>query len=322
MFSNTASGNFVITGEAIYAYNNATAAAYFTNVWNNSAPVRTCSGSPTNCATSNAPLSAPAAPAADASKLNGKIGCNACNFWGGIALSLSCGGPNTYTQSVTINGQNGNGNWKYEFTYNIGFSATGDAYNSTPAEKTAWDLQSNDTINADVGVTGFFAGQSTQLKNNGSGGWSFKASHTLLDSLGASRLVDATATIKDELAVTVCTLPIVTNIVPGQEFTYLGNAGRNGTTDNLFDNGITSNGTVNEIQDGVSTALNGKKDDFAGNNGTGGDKAVIDSDSTGTCPISAEGNYTLHVTGALKGVSGSSSLPVSVSSSICINADA
>jgi hypothetical protein len=118
----------------------------------------------------------------------------------------------------------------------------------------------------------------------------------------------------------VCTLPLVTNVVSGQDFTYLGNAGRNGTLNNLFDDGLTSNGTVNEIQGGISTALNGKKDDFAGNNGTGGDQAVIDSLSSGTCSISAAGSYTLNVTGVLKGVSGSGSLPVSVSSNVCISA--
>jgi hypothetical protein len=171
-----------------------------------------------------------------------------------------------------------------------------------------------------VAVTGFFAGQSTQLKSNGSGGWSFKASHTMLDSLGASRLVNATAVITDAAANTVCTLPLVTNILSNQDFTYLGNAGRNGTLNNLFDNGSVSNGSVNEIQGGISIALNNRKDDHAGNNGTGGDEAVIDSVASGSCLISAAGSYTLSVTGTLKGVSGGSSLPVAVSSGVCVSA--
>jgi hypothetical protein len=323
MFDNEASGNFVITGDSVYSYNKDTAATYFTNAWNGVVPTPTCTGGGSggvNCSSGNQPAT-PSAPDPDANKLNGHIGCNSCNFWDGSALSLSCAvGTTPYTQDVTLSGLNTKGNWKYTFTYNIGFSAAGDAYNSAPVALTAWDLQSSSTTNADVTVEGFFAGQSTQLKNTGSGGWSFKASHTMLDSLGASRLVGATATITDADANVICTLPIVTHVVSGEDFTYLGNAGRNGTLINLFDNGITPNGTVNDIQNGVSTALNGRKDDFAGNNGTGGDQAVIDSDSTGTCSISAAGNYTLNVTGTLKGVSGASSLPVSVSSSICISA--
>lgn len=315
MFDNSASGNFVITGSSVYSYNRDTAATYFTNNWDGAAATVGCTGGGAggvNCLAANKPAT-PAAPAADDNKLNGHVGCNACNFWGGNALSLACGGPTSYNQVVTLSGLNGRGNWNFTFTYTIGLTTT----DPVPAG-TAWDLQTSSTTNADVSVTGFFAGQSVQSKSNGTGGWSFKASHTMLDSLGASRLVGATATISDDQANVICTLPLTTAVESNQDFVYLGNAGRNGTVAQLFDDGVTANGTVNEIQGGVSTSLNGKKDDFAGNNGTGGDRAVITA--SGVCSIAAAGNYTLNVTGTLKGVSGSSSLPVSVNSSICISA--
>jgi hypothetical protein len=318
MFENTAAGTFVVTGSEVWAYDTDAAAGLFSNVLL-SGPTVACSGSPANCATTNQPA-APAAPAASASKVNPFVHSNSCNLWDGLALTLNpLPQDNQYTQPLTIPGLNGNGNWKFTWTYQIGFADTvGGPY---PAQ-TAWTLQSTDTTNATVSIEGFFAGQSTQAKSNGTGGWSFKASHTMLDSLGASRLVGAQATITDADANVKCALPIVIEnpIQSNQDFTYLGNAGRNGTTANLFDDGVTSNGTVNEIQGAVSIALNGKKDDFAGNNGTGGDKAVIDSVATGTCSIGVEGSYTLSVTGTLKGVSGASSLPVSVSSQICVSA--
>jgi hypothetical protein len=323
MFDNTAAGTFVITGEEVWEYDKDEAATHFVGALV-SGPTVGCTGASANINRGCNPAYQPATPTApDAapvpnSNVNGTVGPNSCNFWEGTELVVN-DPHSTYTKSVDVEGltpASGNaGTWKFTWTYS--YTVTGD---NPPAPKTAWDLQDNSTTAADVGIAGFFAGQSTQLKNNGSGGWSFKASHTMLDSLGASRLVGATATISDDANAVICTLPIVTNVVSGQDFEYLGNAGRNGNVGNLFDDGNTANGTVNQIQGGVSVALNGRKDDFAGNNGTGGDMAVIDSDATGTCSISTAGSYTLAVTGTLKGVSGASSLPISVTSNLCISA--
>jgi hypothetical protein len=320
MFENTAAGTFVITGSEVYAYDTAAAAGYFSNALL-SGPVITCTGGGpggVNCAVANQPTTAPTAPLPNAQKLTPFVASNSCNFWDGAALTVNpLPQDNQYKQFVTVNGANGNGNWKFEWQYQIGFA---DSVGGPYSPQTAWNLQTTSTTAADVTVTGFFAGQSTQLKSNGSGGWSFKASHTMEDSFGLPRLVGAQATITDDQANVVCTLGLNTSVVNGADFTYLGNAGRNGNVGNLFDDGATSNGTVNQIQGGVSTALNGKKDDHAGNDGTGGDKAVIDSTTPATCSIAAEGSYTLNVTGILKGVSGSSSLGVAVSSNVCISA--
>jgi len=350
MFENSASGTFVITGGQVWEYNKDTAATYFTNELDTTvAPTVGCTGS--GCAPGNPAWipnycptpSSPSAPDPQDNQVNHVLGQNSCTFFdGGIltgdtytqdtaSISGDCSvcepcnagsGCGTSTACPTISGQKyklttKNASFKYTYTYDITPTTT-----DPVAPHTAWDLQSDSTAAAKVGVAGFFAGQSTQLKSaTRSENWTFKASHTMLDSLGASRLVGATATITDASDAVICTLPIVTSVVSGQDFTYLGNAGRNGIVANLFDNGIAPNGTVNAIQGGVSVALNGKTDDFAGNNGTGGDKAVIDTGSTGTCSISTEGEYTLNVTGTLKGVSGSSSLAVAVSSSICISAE-
>ena len=207
---------------------------------------------------------------------------------------------NQYTQPVTINGVNGNGNWKFVWTYEVGFANTvGGPY----APKTAWELQSSDSESANVAyrilrwsVDAVEVKRQRRLVVQG-----------IAHDAGLARSITACRRNgRDHRCrrTTICTLPLVTNILSNHDFTYLGNAGRNGTLNNLFDNSIESNGTVNEIQGGVSTAINGKKDDHAGNDGTGGDRAVIDSVATGSCWISAEGSYTLSVTGTLKGVLG------------------
>ena len=324
MFDNQAAGNFVIVGSESWAFDADVAATYFMGSLV-SGPVATCTGASSNTGRGCNSVYQPAAPSSPDpspvpnSNVNGTVNPQNCTFWDGGQLQVNA--PHaTYTKSVNnvpgLTPTTGNaGNWKFEWTYS--YSVVG---NGLVAAKTAWILQSSNTNGASVSVTGFFAGQSVQSKTNGTGGWSFKASHTMLDSLGASRLVGATATITDSDANTVCTLALSTGILSNQDFTYLGNAGRNGTTAQLFDDGVNTNGTVNEIQGGVSTSLNGKKDDFAGNNGTGGDQAVINGSTPSSCLISDAGDYTLNVTGTLKGVSGSSSLPVGVSSSVCISA--
>jgi hypothetical protein len=307
MFNNTASGNFVITGNEVWSYNKDTAATYFTNTLT-SGPDVTCGGSPTNCADDNKP-DPPAAPAPDASKLNATVNSNSCNFWEGTELSVSTGQQN-YKQSVTINGLNTKGNWTFEWTYTVAVGTT-----NPPAAQTAWELQSSSTTTADVSVTGFFAGQSTQLASGkGKKDWSFKASHTMTDA-GVSRLVDPVAKIYDAGANLVCSLAISTALEYGVDYFYAQNAGSNGPTGQLIDGD-----TVNRIQNGLKASPNGNVDDFAGNNTTLGERANITGTTPAACSIAAAGSYSLQVSGILKGVSGSASLPVSVTSSVCISA--
>jgi len=314
MFENTASGTFLITGSEVWAYNTVTARTYFTNAWDGNPPTVGCTGGGpggVNCAPSNKPAT-PVAPAADANKLNGKVGCNSCNFWDGNSLSLACGGPNSYTQDVTINGLNGFGNWKFTFTYNIGFASGGAGPFPT---MTAWELQSSSTTDAQVTVDGFFAGQSTQKRSGGGNpGWSFKTSHTMTNSDGTSRLVNPQFEILDTNAVSVCgPNSITTELEAGVDYFYSRNAGFNGPLGQLIDGAL-----VSVIQTGGKASPDGDTDNFAGNNSTNGERANITS--APSCSISAAGSYTLKVTGTLKGVEGAASLPVSITSSVCVSA--
>jgi hypothetical protein len=327
MFSNGASGTFFINGTEVWEYDRDVAATYFSNTLV-SGPVITCSGNATNCGAGNQPAT-PTAPDPDQQKLVPFVSSNSCNFWDGSALALNpLPQDNQYKQSETIKGVNGNGNWKFEWTYEIGF-ADPDTSDSYPAggpfpAMTAWELQSSDTASAEVGVEGFFAGQSTQKKNKGGADkWTFKASHTMTASDLTSRLVTPQYTIEDANGA-VCgpTDIVMLPIESGVDFIYDGNAGSNGTLSQLFDDpAVAGDGKlVSLIQQGGVAAVNGLFDNFAGNDSTNGERQSIDADNTPTCSIADAGSYTLNVTGTLKGVSGASSLPVSISSTVCISA--
>lgn len=315
MFNNTAAGTFVISGSSVYSFNKDVAATYFTNLLSGGPAVTCTGGGPggVNCLPANQPA-APAASAPDASKLTNHISNNSCNFFDGAALSLSIGGPTTYTQSATIAGLNTKGNWKFEWTYTIAFATTAGPFDPL----TAWNLESTNTTAADVGVDGFFAGESVQKKTKATGAdkWTFKASFTILDA-GISRMVNPQYTITDSTATVVCG-PTAIALLPveqGVDFQYDQNAGTNGTTSLLI-----PSGTVSAIQTGQVYNSLGDKDNFAGNDTTLGEKQAVDTANTPTCSISAAGSYTLNVTGTMKGVSGAASLPVSVASSVCISA--
>jgi hypothetical protein len=316
MFNNTAAGTFVISGTEVWSYNKVTATTYFSNT-QTSGPVVTCAGNATNCSASNQPAT-PAAPAPNPAKLTPFVSSNSCNFWDGTALSLNpLPADNQYKQSVTINGVNGSGNWKFEWTYTIAFT---DSVGGPYAAKTAWDLVSSSSTSAEVGVDGFFAGQSTQKKAKAAPGnpWTFKASHTMTADDGSSRLVNPQYSIVDSGLNLVCG-PTAIGVYPierGVDYFYAQNAGFNGSASQLIDNY-----NVSVIQNG-SPALSpgGDADNFAGNNLTNGERQSVDPLTTSTCSISAAGSYFLKVTGTLKGVSGTASLPVAVTSTVCISA--
>ena len=332
MFSTQASGNYVITGNEVWNYNKVTAATYFNNVWDGNpptGPVVSCSNAPSNTGRGCNPAYQPAQPATTApdpnpNKLTPHVANNSCNFWAGTALTLIPGPNTTYTQDDTVtvsgltpsSGQAGAWKFTWTYTYNITFSQGAGPF----PPQTAWDLQSSDTTKAEVTVTGFFAGESTQKKSAPSPGnpWTFKTSFTMTDDLGGSRLVNPVAHILDSNASEICTLAINTTVPPfaTDNYFYAKNAGSNGNSNQLVDNG-----TVLDIENGSVCSPGNNCDNFAGNNTTLGEKADITSTNPSSCSISQAGNYTLQVTGTLKGVSGASSLPVSVSSSLCIQAE-
>ena len=314
MFNNTAAGTFMISGTEVWSYNKATAATYFSNTLT-SGPEVSCSGKQADCASGNQPPT-PAAPAPDPAKLTPFVASNSCNFWNGTALTLNpLPQDNQYTQSVTISGLNGKGNWKFEWTYTIDFAQSSGPY---PA-KTAWDLVSSSSTSAEVGVAGFFAGQSTQKKAKAAPGnpWTFKASHTMTADDGSSRLVNPQYSIVDSNLNLVCG-PMDIAVRPierGVDYLYARNAGYNGSTSQLIDNAL-----VSAIQQGSAFSPDGDTDNFAGNDSTNGERQSVDEDNTPKCSISQPGTYYLNITGTLKGVSGTVSLPFSTTSTVCISA--
>lgn len=281
-----------------------------------SGPVVTCTGSGlggVNCLPANQPAT-PTAPSSNVLKLTPYVATNACNFWSGNALELLEGGPKPqYTLSETINGLNGKGNWKFEWTYEIGF-VDGNAGPFDP--RTAWDLQSSSTTCAAVTVEGFFAGQSTQKKSKGTDKWTFKASHMMTNPDGTTRLVDPLATVYDGLGNPVGEpLVIYTGRESGVDFFYQGNAGVNGSTSQLINDTF-----VSAIQQGLVSSPGGNTDNFAGNDYTNGERAWIVYTEPAAVEICDAGAYEMLVTRVLKGVEGSLSLPFSTTGSICVSA--
>ena len=317
MFKNTTSGQFLIEGSEVWEYNKTTAATYFSNTLVGG-PTIDCNGNAANCAPANQPA-APAAPEPDPKALTSHISNQACNFWNGVALDIDGGKKSPYYQSVTTKGLNGGGNWKFEWTYEVGFvDEVGGPYDA----HTAWDLDSSTPAGvANVTVEGFFAGQSTQKKGKaGADKWTFKASHTMSEidpsnGLPVSRLVNPVAALYGAGVDPICTLAIFTQLEQGVDYEYIGNAGTNGDVSQLFPIGL-----VSDIQQGVLSTGSGLWDNFAGNDYTNGERAVITGTDPANCEISEPGTYELIVTGVLKGVSGAFSLPFGVTSNVCISA--
>lgn len=308
---------YVVTGSITYGYQNAVAAGYFTNQLK-SGPTVSCSGSPTNCAAGNQPLTAPNPPAPDVARLTPVVSANSCTFFNGGTLNVQ-GGQATYTQSVTVSGRNGNGNWRYTWTYEITTTAT-------VAQKTAWEIVASNTQAVPVEVSGFLAGQSTAVKS--SGPWTVKASHSLTDSTGAARLQNAQATLlkvlDDDSTASVGAVPLAYTVEKNRNWLYsislkdpmaenpeLAIYGSNASQ-------VFNNATVDDIQNGIATTLDGRKDNFAGNNGTGGERAVFTD--LHVADLTEPGNYKLMVSGTLKGNDGGAAASFGVGSSITVHA--
>jgi len=266
-----ASGTFARTTVELFKFNDATAAAYFTNAYTGSTSV-SCSGSPVACGAGNRPA-APAPPAADASQVtaaNGVAQNNKCNFLDGAPLS----GRN-YTQSVTVNGLDGHGN----FTFTYGYAVTPTVASTAPF--TAWDLV-HTTGGGDGGlvpITAEIAGESVVKSSNAKLGTKYTCS--LLDSLAVSRVTGLQLSVDG----TPAAWPNSSVHFP-VDFNYAMNAGSNGNT-SLLRNG------------NARTILN--TDGFAGNDNGGADgsalaQAVMDEVDLDLAP----GYHTVTLSGTVK----------------------
>jgi hypothetical protein len=274
------------------------------------------------------------------------VGQNACTFFDGGMLS-----DDTYTQDVTVNGNcnvcepcSGSGggcganlmacptigaqkykvasktaNFKFTYTYNI-------TPTTNPVDpRTAWNLDSSDSSPAHVEVSANVAGQSTLRKGandcsattcSPGSTWKFKASHTITDASGL-RVTDMKVGVYDSNDALVGT-----EKVQGTDFTlslgtgdyfYAQNAGTFGDTNQLLNGAV-----VSAIQQGSVCTPGRNRDDQCGNDSVLGEKAVMDAPVR--FDLSTEGDYTLRVTGTVKGNAGTLNQPFSVCSSLTINA--
>lgn len=313
--------DFVVVGEQTWAYNTTTARTYFTNTLA-SGPEITCTGGGTggiNCAAGNQPAT-PSAPAPDASKLTSVVAQNKCTFWDGGTLDVQAG-QGSYTQSVTINGSNGRGNWKYVWTYNVAVGAT-----NPVSAQTAWELVSETGGLVDVCVNITIAGESVNVKK-----WDLcngpKYSFTLRntgDTTVSTRIVGLTVTLSDT---DPDTADIVNNpshtLVDGDltnnclsDFNYYGNAGQNGkpgALGYLHAPGRLAAATMGNILDNDCFSKNGPAP-FS--NCASTTKADVDP----ICYQLGDGSYTVTVSGTVKGVEGAASTNFAGTGSFCINA--
>lgn len=272
-----ASGTFTVVDNQQYKFNETTAAGYFGNDLT-SGPTVSCTGSPTNCASTNQP-STPTTPAANPQKVNGTpqapgaVQDNMCTFLNGGDLTGS-----TYTQSTTVPGLNGGGNWKFTWTYTVTPSPT------TVDPFTAWDLNKEVTGSASIDVNADIAGESVLVKNGGS--WK-KYSFSMLESDLSNRVTGLTLTVKDGSSTVVETDYPNSTVNSPVDFAYATNAG--------------SNGSTLKLQDGdARTILN--NDSFAGNNNGGADGSALALATMDTVsPTLDIGSYSITLTGTVKG---------------------
>jgi hypothetical protein len=217
-----------------------------------------------------------------------------------------CGGTLTgwnYTQTRTVNGQNGKGNWT--FTYN---------YTTTTADdvgpQTCWDSQVTGGT-GEVTYDGFVSSESCVQKSGGT--WQRKYSFTLLNSDGSSRVVNVSAQLQKETPTGSGTwlgvgspiafpspLPVSST---AEDYSYFGNGGVFGKSTSLLHGtgGGKGPNSVNNILMGTSDGT--LADNFPGNDNDlfAGNVHQANFDGSFTFGIEDEGNYRIAVTGTLKG---------------------
>jgi hypothetical protein len=305
-FQVTSPLDFQITGSETWAFDRSDAETYFNT---------TVSGPEVSCTPSNRALCGaayqPATPATPPAKsLNPSVAnSNQCTFFDGGALTVPAG-QETYTQDVKIDLGNGNQKvtWKFTWTYTV-------APKGAVPERTAWDLISSNYEPVDVAISGFLAGQSTVLVLNDrrQALWTFKTSHTMLDPDGYPRLADPVVGFYNGDGAPIVEGPLSYTMETGVDFYYIANAGTFGDP-----NQLVAKGMVNDIQGGVVPTPSGLTDNFAGNDMTGGDRAVFGETYLGT--LSEPGKYSVVLSGVLKGNPGQADIGFTTTKVVTINA--
>jgi hypothetical protein len=281
-----AAGDFAIVETATYEFDLAAAATHFTNAWDGIAPSVTCTGP--GCATAPA---APAAPAPLDAKVSGPSGAarsQRCIFLDGGALA-----GDSYTQSVKVSTGSGRTGANYTYTYTYVVAPT----EAEVAPFTAWNLiDSSGSGLAHIVIGATVAGESVVKSSNAKVGT--KYSFSLLEGDGTSRVQNLAVTVSDAAS------NVVASALPGStvnapvDFTYATNAGSNGATSLLKD------GDARGI-------LNG--DSFAGNDNGGADgSALALATMDGVALDLGGGDYSVSLTGTVKGNSATADISFKV----------
>jgi hypothetical protein len=279
-------GTYTFDTTTIYQYEPADAASYFTNMITDG-PAVSCSGNATNCAAGNQPAP-PAAPLASVDELSALINANStqCDgFFRGGALS-----GKTYTRGVTIAGLNTKGNWTFTWTYTIAPTQ------ATVDPQTAWSIFHENGGGGGIELTfnGQIAGQSVQVSSKFPAPGKF--SYSLADSLGLNRVANLVLQVSDGTNTQTATpsSTIVKN-APGAL------AGDDGAVDFNYVTNAGTNGSVQFLKNGdARTILN--TDVFKGNNNGGADGSALAYARMAPVQFTlGAGNYTLTLTGTVKG---------------------
>jgi hypothetical protein len=328
------SGSFAIVQNLTYHYDETIAGTYYSNQWDGNAPTVSCSGP--GCGT--APT-APTAPAVDPNAVIGIPGhpgivnsntCK-CTFLDGGTLPST-----TYTETAKLSTGSGRTGATYTYTYiydvnpDTAVATTEDTNANTsdgiqvpaldptatvdPNEPWVFFSSSGDAT-ANINIDAMIAGESVvKNKTNGT-----KFSFSLFDSTDLDRVQNLTVTVTDSSNVVASASPgntIVQN-APGAlagdpgavDFAYATNAGSNGATS------LLQNGDARSILNGVFPS----PDVFTGNDNGGADGSALAYAQMDTVPVSLPaGDYTITLTGTVKGNSTSADIPFSVTNHVNI----
>jgi hypothetical protein len=322
-FNSTA---YQISGTTTWTFHRDCAEADYTasaGVWDGNTPTCTGGGSGgVNCLPANQPTPPPAPPADPhgPDSIEHHAQQDRCTFFCGGTLD----GWN-YTNTQTVNGLNGHGNWTFTYNYSVTTIGSVDPATCWTCEQTGGSV--------DVKFCGFVAGESFLKKGRDNTGWDKKYSFTLTEpdpitGLPVSRVTNVTVTLQrstdagltwfdvqgplalDTSNIVSCGKP--TDSVGGTfcdnagtpvDYPYSGNAGVAGNAavyGYLHYPGAMAAALTNDIMSGIAPS----QDNFPNNNNN------LCAYSQ-TAPFFAEfsgltdaGMYQLHITGTVKGNAG------------------
>jgi hypothetical protein len=300
---------FEINGTTTWTFDKDCAEGNYTassGTWDGNPP--TCSGSAGNCAPSNQPTPPPAPPidAHGPNSIEHHAQQDRCTFFCGGTLD----GWN-YTNTATVDGLNGHGNWTFTYNYSVTTVGSVDAATCWTCEETGGTV--------DVGFTGFISSESFLNNRNTN---TKKYSFTLLNSLGASRVAGVTAQLQmfdgvnwndvgspipftDPLPVTAST----TNYTYYSNTSVYGNSAVYSSLDAPAPGNNLGGRLINDI---LTTA----PDNFAGNNNDLVNGNVHEADYSGSFSgLTQQGTYRISVSGIIKDNAGTGYQSFSVTGS-------